>query len=461
MTGAVTSRCLVVALGIAAAATVGGSAGAAGRAPEPGASASAWAIRITIPGRPGTSASVVRVPPQAVTATRASFSYPRNGSVIVTGATTATATTVVKQTSSAVASSAITDVSIFNGEITADSVAAHATAATAAPRPAGAFDGTGVVNLQALGQRRTKGRLDLSDWGYLTIAGHETGSTAPAGTRGYSGVVTALDIHLIASHGGLPAGSEIQVGYAAVGVHTAPPAVPKALGQAAAGPLPGDRPQLLPPTTGPLIGVPQIVQPELAGGPYVFPVFGPSSYSDTYGVTRADAGYHHGDDILGELGQPLVAVADGTVFSVGWSRVGGNRLWLRDHAGDEFYYAHLSAFSKLAARGAHVRAGQVIGFMGDTGDAEGRPTHVHFEVHPVSMLFLGLDGAVDPTAYLESWRRLEKLAFPVSTGWVPKVPGTIQAPQPGAILLGVTDISSADGLSPSSLKRISRSGAGG
>ena len=40
--------------------------------------------------------------------------------------------------------------------------------------------------------------------------------------------------------------------------------------------------------------------------------------------------YHHGDDIFGQLGQPLVAVADGTVFSVGWNKVGGNRLWLLD-----------------------------------------------------------------------------------------------------------------------------------
>jgi murein DD-endopeptidase MepM/ murein hydrolase activator NlpD len=460
MTGAVTSRWMVVALGIAVAATVGGPAGAAGGVPAPVASASAWAIRVTIPGGTGISASVVRVPPRAATAARASFSYPKSGSVILTGATTASVATVIKRSARAAASSGITDVSIFNGEITADSVSAHATAATAAPRPEGTFDGTGVVNLQALGQRRTKGRLDLSDWGYLTIAAHLTGTTAPAGTRGYNGAVTALDIHLIAAHGGLPAGSEIQLGYAEVGVHTAPPAVPEALVRTRTGPLPGDRPQLLPPTTGPLIGVPQIVQPELNGGPYVFPVFGPSSYSDTYGFTRTDGSYHHGDDILGELGQPLVAVADGTIFSAGWNRVGGNRLWLRDHAGDEFYYAHLSAFSKLVTKGAHVRAGQVIGFMGDTGDAEGKPTHLHFEVHPVSMLFLGFDGAVDPTAYLESWRRLEKLAFPVATGWAPKVPGTIQAPQPGAILLGVTDISSADGLSPSSLKRVVRSGAG-
>ena len=55
--------------------------------------------------------------------------------------------------------------------------------------------------------------------------------------------------------------------------------------------------------------------------------------------------YHHGDDIFGQLGQPLVACADGTVFSVGWNKIGGNRLWILDEQGNQFYYAHLSAFA--------------------------------------------------------------------------------------------------------------------
>jgi murein DD-endopeptidase MepM/ murein hydrolase activator NlpD len=58
-------------------------------------------------------------------------------------------------------------------------------------------------------------------------------------------------------------------------------------------------------------------------------------------------------------------------FSVGWNDVGGNRLWLRDSQGNEFYYAHLSAFSPLAKNGRHVKAGEVVGFVGNTGDAQG------------------------------------------------------------------------------------------
>ena len=159
-------------------------------------------------------------------------------------------------------------------------------------------------------------------------------------------------------------------------------------------------------------------------------------YGDTYGEFRGDVTYHHGDDIFGELGQPIVAVADGTIFSVGWNKIGGNRLWLRDRQGNAFYYAHLSAFSTLVFNGAHVKAGQVIGFMGNTGDAEGTPTHLHFEVHPVSLLYLGYDGAIDPTPFLDECEAARSgCRIPIPPGWAPSVTGGNAAPQPGAILL--------------------------
>ena len=186
---------------------------------------------------------------------------------------------------------------------------------------------------------------------------------------------------------------------------------------------------------------------------YVFPIYGQSSYGDTYGAMRGDVsgGWHHGDDIFAALGSPVLAVAHGTVFSVGWNRIGGWRLWLRDDRGWEYYYAHLSAYSPLAVNGAVVEAGDVLGFVGNTGDAQGTPYHLHFEVHPVQLLGLGYDGAVNPTKYLDAWRRLEDVRFDAATGWIP--PNSANAPKAGAILLQSSDISTASGLDPASLQR--------
>ena len=102
----------------------------------------------------------------------------------------------------------------------------------------------------------------------------------------------------------------------------------------------------------------------------------------------------------------MLAVSDGVVFSVGWERLGGWRLWLIDAAGDEFYYAHLERYSSLAVNGRRVKAGQLLGYVGNTGDAEETPPHLHFEIHPRRLLQLGYDGAVDPTSYLRGWKQL-------------------------------------------------------
>ena len=194
------------------------------------------------------------------------------------------------------------------------------------------------------------------------------------------------------------------------------------------------------------------VHPKLTAGRYVFPVYGPASYSDTFGAARADVTYHHGDDIFGQLGQPLLAVADGTIFSVGWNKIGGNRLWLLDGQGNEFYYAHLSAFS-TARRERRAREGRRrwSASWATPATPRGRRTTSTSRCTRSSLLYLGYDGAVDPTPYLDAWQHQQDLPFPVAAGWAPAIPGGPAAPEPGAILLGMTDISTADGLDPASL----------
>ena len=162
----------------------------------------------------------------------------------------------------------------------------------------------------------------------------------------------------------------------------------------------------------PLVGQPLTVTPLLGPGARTFPVVGDVAWGDTYGAQRSDVpgGWHHGDDLFAPLGTPVVAVTDGTVFAVGWNRVGGWRLWLLDADGNQYYYAHLSGYSALARNNHHVRRGQVLGFVGNTGDAITTWPHVHFEVHPNATLYLGYDGAVDPTHYLATWTRLGRVA---------------------------------------------------
>jgi murein DD-endopeptidase MepM/ murein hydrolase activator NlpD len=206
---------------------------------------------------------------------------------------------------------------------------------------------------------------------------------------------------------------------------------------------------------GVIPSLPTTMTPRLGETGYAFPVYGASAFVDTFGAARSDvaSGWHHRDDIFAPLGATVLAVAHGVVFSVGWERLGGWRLWLRDDRGNEFYYAHLSAYSPLAVNGAIVNAGDALGFVGDTGDAEGTPYHLHFEIHPVGLLDRGYDGAVDPTTYLRSWRRVRYLRFEAGADWKPTVVSA-GAPKAGAVLLRSSDISTASGLDPASLARV-------
>ena len=81
--------------------------------------------------------------------------------------------------------------------------------------------------------------------------------------------------------------------------------------------------------------------------------------------------------MLASTGTPLVAVVSGSVVFK-HNSLGGNAVWLDGSDGNRYYYAHLSSFEG-SSRG--VGQGEVIGYVGDTGNASGTP-HLHFEVHP-------------------------------------------------------------------------------
>ena len=71
----------------------------------------------------------------------------------------------------------------------------------------------------------------------------------------------------------------------------------------------------------------------------------------------------------------------------------------------------------------------MLGFVGNTGDARGHADHLHFEVHPLSLLFLGYDGAVNPTPYLDAWQHLQDVRFTNVAGWLRRRASSNPAPE--------------------------------
>ncbi len=318
----------------------------------------------------------------------------------------------------------------------------------------------------------------LGDWGVLSIGASDVQRPGLGGTVGYRGSVSALDRDPHSQqHGGLPAGSVIQIGHADAAARPLPatpaPTVqqprrrePGGAGAGDGGGEPPDRDHAEAgnhPTQarpGPE-SRPRTVQsrnprtsrlrcpsrrrgsspsrrssrPSSRAGPTSSRSSAASSYGDTYGAIRrhgelpprrrhlrrarpADRrglGRHR---LLGrseqDRGQPALA-----------ARSAGQRLLLRPPL--RVLDADLQRRARQGGAGGR--------FHGQHRRRRGTPPHLHFEVHPVSLLYLGYDGAIDPTPFLDEARRLQRLPFPIPPGWAPSASGGNAAPQPGAILL--------------------------
>src|SRR4051794_27010829 len=125
-----------------------------------------------------------------------------------------------------------------------------------------------------------------------------------------------------------------------------------------------------------------------------FPVIGAVSYTDTFGAPRS--GHPHaGQDLMGTKLQELVAAADGRVTYLQQTEISGNLLEITDAQGWTYTYIHLNndtpgtddgkaqrsdTFGPGIEKGAVVEAGQLVGYLGDSGNAEEAGAHLHFEL---------------------------------------------------------------------------------
>jgi Peptidase family M23 len=161
----------------------------------------------------------------------------------------------------------------------------------------------------------------------------------------------------------------------------------------------------------------------------VFPVLGTTTYTDDFGDVRP-GGTHQGIDIVAPKRSLALAAEAGKVEFWASSASAGCMLYLHGASKTTYYYIHLNndltarndnkgkcmpgvAYAKGLRSGSKVAAGQPIGYVGDSGDANGAHAHLHFELHP------GGKGAVDPYPWLQ---RGQHLLF-----WAPRgTPFTLQ-----------------------------------
>ena len=120
----------------------------------------------------------------------------------------------------------------------------------------------------------------------------------------------------------------------------------------------------------------------------------PRSFTDTWGAARSGGRSHQGTDIFGTRGGRVFAIVSGTVEWTQNGAMSGLFLSLRGDDGNTYWYLHLQDF--VARAGQRVSAGELIAHNGDSGNARGTGTHIHFEVHP------GGGAAVNPYPLLRS-----------------------------------------------------------
>jgi murein DD-endopeptidase MepM/ murein hydrolase activator NlpD len=119
----------------------------------------------------------------------------------------------------------------------------------------------------------------------------------------------------------------------------------------------------------------------------------PRQLRDTWGAARSGGRQHEGIDIFAPKGTPVLAATQGMVLSVGENALGGASVWVLGPAATRHYYTHLSGYGRYRS-GDWVHVGDVLGYVGNTGNAKHTPPHLHYGIYEAH------HGATNPYPYL-------------------------------------------------------------
>lgn len=116
--------------------------------------------------------------------------------------------------------------------------------------------------------------------------------------------------------------------------------------------------------------------------------------ADTWGAPRSGGRKHEGQDIFARRGTPVLAAADGVVTRVGGGELGGNAVFVTGRGARTYYYAHLDEYAPGIDTGVLIGRGDLLGYVGTTGNARGTPPHLHFGIYTAK-------GPIDPLPLIE------------------------------------------------------------
>lgn len=115
--------------------------------------------------------------------------------------------------------------------------------------------------------------------------------------------------------------------------------------------------------------------------------------ADTWGAARSQGRIHQGVDIFAKRGTAVRSSTEGRILSIGVNHLGGNVVWVLGPAMSRHYYAHLDSYGNFK-QGDWIKAGDIIGYVGNTGNARTTPPHLHYGI------YLNTIGSVNPYPYL-------------------------------------------------------------